>query len=174
MRKSKWILAGLLALPAIAWADETPAPAIKPSFDIRADSVRKVIRETAASQYGSYEVADPEAGPEMVSLRPGSAPAGATPLSLDHFDCDAHHCVARDQHHKPMYVVENEDTDSTRYVRTWQDPWLGGQSREATQTRPCATCGAAVADDKSFAAGLRDDLLGNLIGGLLNSLFRKP
>jgi len=179
MRIRNWILAGLVALPTAAWADGAPAPASNPSFDLRSESVREAIRDAAASQYGSdiaaaqAATAKAEADQEIVWL-PEDAPAAALRI-LDHYDCDAKCCVGRDQHHAPMYVIENEELDSTSLVRTWQDPWLGGASRDAVPgAHLCASCLPPVSDDRSIGERMRDDLLGDLVGGLFNSLFSKP
>ena len=74
-------------------------------------------RDAAATQYNSDAAAveavaaRPEARDEIVWLQPETAPTAAG-RSLDHYDCDAKYCVARDQHHAPLHAVENE-MDST-------------------------------------------------------------
>jgi hypothetical protein len=58
MNSRAFLMVALLASPA--WSQEpppeTPAPAVKP-LDLRSDAVKKIVHDTAASQYGNAQVA---------------------------------------------------------------------------------------------------------------------
>ena len=171
MHLRTWMLAGLMALPVMGWADESPAPGIRPSFDIHGDALRKVIKDTAASQSGSYENPDEkstagktQATSAVVWRPPEPAAVAGAPRSLDHFDCDAHQCVARDQQHAPLYKVP-------AMACQWHDDSMMGQ-------QPTLSCDDDGRSGKSFFEDLRDDVVedvvGGLVSGLFNSLFSKP
>jgi len=149
MRKHRWkLMAALLALPALGWAEDAPAPRATPSFDIHGASVQNIISTTAASQYGGYQVPaeraaseKPAATPAVVWQPPEPAPITTTPGALDHFDCDARECVARDQDHAAMYTVPREYPENE------------------------------IHDDRSFTDAFLDDLVDNAVVGLLEGLF---
>jgi len=170
------LIAGLLTLPALGWADDSPAPAHRPSFDIHGPELRKVIRDTAASQYGSYDLAPAQtmptsraATPALAWQQPERAPAAEAPRPSDQFDCEADDCVPRAQQHAPaIYTFASANNGDTRYSRSLDDAWLACQSRDdllTTQQR-YQNCKVGIDDGKSFTESLRDDLIDRFVGAL--------
>lgn len=178
MRTRQWILAGLLALPVLGWAQDTTPPVPRPQFDLAGNDVRKVISDTAASQYGGFLAetrndasTKPEPSPAVAWRPPGHA--SATPRTFDHYDCDVNECVARDQEHDALYTVPTEYPESLDYVRLHEDGNLGclpsfdalsPEQRRAYCKAPAVT---ADEDDRSFG----EELLDSAAVGLLEALF---
>lgn len=87
MNPRAWLLAALLASPA--WAQE-PAPTGSQTspqtalaLDLRSDAVRKIIRDTAATQYANFHETVPEPAPsepdEFAYVPPEKSPEDAAP-----------------------------------------------------------------------------------------------
>jgi len=66
-----FLFGALLASPGWAQEPATKAPALTPaSFDLSSDYIRKIVRDTAATQYGTVQVsAEKPAGSEPATVR---------------------------------------------------------------------------------------------------------
>jgi len=178
MRTRQWILAGLLALPALGWTEETLPQAPGPGFDFHRDDVRKVIRDTAASQYGEVREETPDAAPakpehgQVVAWRPPEA-ASATPRTLDHYDCGMNGCVGRDREHNALYTVPVENPESLNYVQLHEDGNLGclASFDALSPEQRRAYCKVAVVVDHDDHKSFGEDLLDRVAVGLLEALF---
>jgi len=178
MRTRDWILAGLLALPALGRAEDSPPPTPGPQFDFRGNGVRKVISDTAASQYGGIRAetrdaapAKPEPGPAVAWQPPG--PTSAAPRTLDHYDCDVNECVARDREHNTLYTVPIEYPESMNDLPLHEDGNLGClpsfDALSPEQRRAYCRVPAVTADDDDRTFG--EELLDRAAVGLLEALF---
>ena len=176
MNMRQWILAGMFALPALAWADDAPVPAIPLSFDFHGDGVRKVISEAAASQYGTVNARLLESAPSKREDKPQvvwqPVSAVAAPRTLDHYDCNFDECLARDQDHNTLHTVPVEYPENQNLVPLESDGNLGclpsfdalSPEQRGAYCKPAAV--TSDYDDRSFGESLLDDLAVGLLEGL--------
>lgn len=176
--RTPMLIAALVALPLTGWATE-PASSPTPgnSFDIHGDFVRKVINDTAASQYATdagtavqpapAKSADP--GP-VTWQQPESPRVVVTPRLVDHFDCDARDCVARDPQHHAVYVLPSRLTnESVRLACQARDALPGAAQGYEKCTNTAVS--AQMLDDDAGEPSLGERLLGEAVLSLFEKLF---
>jgi hypothetical protein len=149
MKMRTWmLLTGVLALPALAWSQEEPAPQPaattqasapevttrvapvvpptqpKASFDLGSDSVKSIIRDAAESA--------PAAAHPLTLTESSDVPATIfrAPRRLHHMDCDSFDCVAYSADNEALYTISREQYFGPHGTsgKDGQKEWLSCQS----------------------------------------------
>jgi hypothetical protein len=126
------LMAALLALPALVFAQEqkaaSPGPALaqpaqaKPVFDLKASNVRAAIRANAVSQ-------DPPKENETASTRTDLPPLQfRAPRRVHHMECDAFNCVAYTADDDALFSIPRDQYFGVSENGSGRDSWLSCQS----------------------------------------------